>query len=489
MGLGAVLRAGPWLRPNAFFGVLEYDDGVYYGAARALLDGLVPYRDFTVVHPPLTWVLLLPAALTGRLVGDPIGMAAARVEVLLAECLNIVLVYLLARAAVPESAAGRRQAGGLIAAGLYAVAPGAVIAGHTVLLEPLSTLPALAGMWLLLCRPLTSRAAFGGGALLAAALSVKLFAGVYIVVATAWLLVIARRRLVAFGGGFAAANAAIVGPYLVAAGPSRVWRDVVTTQLMRPTGSGASGQRLRSIAGLGQLSVGAAVALAVVLGLAGLLVVVSVRRGPRQDTAAVWVWIGLAALTAVAFLQSPTYYEHYGAFLAAPAAVAVGSCVALAGFVVALAALALLGLAVTASARSVVSSAGQPSLASAAAVVPRSACVYSDSVSLLIAADRFTVPDRRCPGWIDGRGQNLMWSIDAPSDPHFYPHGFIVDQRWQQQTLAQLRAADFLLVRSDPTRMAEWGPPLRSYVAAHFRRVWAAPGRTSTVELWQRPPR
>lgn len=472
VALGAALRAWPWLRPNAFFGVLEYDDGVYYGAARALLGGLLPYRDFTVVHPPLTWVLLLPAALTGRLAGDPVGMAVARGEVLLADCLNIVLVYLLARGRI----------GGLIAAGLYAVAPGAVIAGHTVLLEPLSTLPALAGMWLLLRRQLTTRAAIGGGGLLAAALSVKVFAVVYAIVAAVWIMVVARRRFVAFAGGFVAALGAIIGPFLVFAHPARVWRDVVTTQLTRPAASGVTGQRVRSIAGLGVLPVGAAVAVAVVLGVAFLLVAV-LRGGP--DVAVVRVWIGLTALTAAAFLQSPSYYDHYAAFLAAPAAVAVGSCVELAfasgraaGGGVALAALVISGLALTGSVRSVVSSAGQPALAAVATVVPRSACVYSDSVSLLVAADRFRVPDRRCPGWIDGRGQHMVWSTG----------GFVVDQRWQQQTLTQLRAADFLLVRSDPTRMAEWGASLRGYVSANFRRVWGPQGRASAVELWQRPP-
>ena len=58
---------------NNFTGVLEYDDGVYYGAAKFLLHGLMPYRDFTIVHPPAICVLLLPFAAIGNWLGDPRG--------------------------------------------------------------------------------------------------------------------------------------------------------------------------------------------------------------------------------------------------------------------------------------------------------------------------------------------------------------------------------------------------------------------------------
>src|SRR5207248_415859 len=78
---------------------------------------------------------------------------------------------------------------------LYAVAPGAVAAGDTVLLEPMTTVFALVGMLCLLRRPPAARAAAAGGACLAAALAVKLFAGVYVLVAAGWLLQTARERL------------------------------------------------------------------------------------------------------------------------------------------------------------------------------------------------------------------------------------------------------------------------------------------------------
>ena len=97
MLVGLALRIAPWLRANGFLGVQEYDDGVYYGAAKALLHGLLPYRDFTIVHPPGSTVLLLPFAALGSVFGDPVGLASARVAVAVLAVANIVLVHRLAQ--------------------------------------------------------------------------------------------------------------------------------------------------------------------------------------------------------------------------------------------------------------------------------------------------------------------------------------------------------------------------------------------------------
>ncbi len=46
----------------------EYDDGVYFGASIQLAHGILPYRDFAFIQPPLITVWLLPlAALTSWL--------------------------------------------------------------------------------------------------------------------------------------------------------------------------------------------------------------------------------------------------------------------------------------------------------------------------------------------------------------------------------------------------------------------------------------
>ena len=65
--VGVALRTLVWWPSHNLFGVLEYDDGVYYAAARLLLDSYLPYSDFSIVHPPgVSIVLELPAAVFGN---------------------------------------------------------------------------------------------------------------------------------------------------------------------------------------------------------------------------------------------------------------------------------------------------------------------------------------------------------------------------------------------------------------------------------------
>jgi hypothetical protein len=47
-----VFRLVPVLRGGGLFGLGNYDDGVYYAAGNGLAHGLLPYRDFLLLHPP-----------------------------------------------------------------------------------------------------------------------------------------------------------------------------------------------------------------------------------------------------------------------------------------------------------------------------------------------------------------------------------------------------------------------------------------------------
>jgi alpha-1,2-mannosyltransferase len=490
--VAAALRAAPWFKPHVFTGVMEYDDGVYYAASRALLHGLVPYRDFTIVHPPLATLLFAPAAAIGAVAGDPAGLAVARVEVLLAECVNVWLVYRLTLA-LTQRVDVRRAWPAFVAAGIYAVAPGAVTAGHTALLEPMTTLFALLAMGWLLRQPLTTRAAVAGGASLAAALGVKLFAGVYVVVAAGWLLATARDRMLPAALGFAGALAIIFVPVIGWAGPRVMWRDLVASQLMRPADGGLGTlSRLRSLFGVGVAPAVTGAALLALCTAAIVAAVVEIRRRRAPLSPQLWVWAAIAVLSAVSFLRSPSYFDHYAGFFAAPFAITVGAALVTATvsrrLVLAMVSASVAGLVVVNAFGAVRGDSrwqASPSFQPVADDVPRGACVYTDAVSLLVAADRLRLPDRRCPGWLDGRGQNLVWSIGRRHRDDFYPRGFRLDRRWQVQTLDQVEAASYLLVRSDPRQMPEWTDVIRAYAADHFRQVWAGSGRIP-AQLWVR---
>ncbi len=65
-------------------GTVEYDDGVYLGAALRLLHGAMPYKDYAFVQPPGIVVVALPGArrrladVAGRRAGGGPGAQRAR---------------------------------------------------------------------------------------------------------------------------------------------------------------------------------------------------------------------------------------------------------------------------------------------------------------------------------------------------------------------------------------------------------------------------
>ncbi|HWY01448.1 MAG TPA: glycosyltransferase family 39 protein, partial [Mycobacterium sp.] len=301
--VGVALRTLVWWPSHNLFGVLEYDDGVYYAAARLLLDGYLPYSDFSIVHPPGVSLVLLPAAVFGYFLGDPIGMVAGRVEMQLVVALNIVLVYRLA-ALFPGDRVTRSRRG-LVAAALYAVMPNAIVAGQTILLEPLATCACLTAVWFLLRHDQPTRFDLVTcGMFLVVGVSLKLFALSYVVAVVGYLLWTHRPRwLLPLAGGGLLAMAVVIAPFVVSA-PARAWHDVVGTQLSRarnpvvPDGL----DRVVNMVGLADITIPLA------LVLIALLAVISFRRFDPQ----VGLWVSVLVITALAFATSPTYFTHYG---------------------------------------------------------------------------------------------------------------------------------------------------------------------------------
>ena len=113
IGLAFLIRLVPVLRGGGLYSLIDYDDGVYFGSAVALVHGRIPYRDFLLLHPPGILYVLVPFAALGGIVGDATAFAAARFGFMVLGALNTGLVVLLA------SRLGRRAA--VFAGLLYAV--------------------------------------------------------------------------------------------------------------------------------------------------------------------------------------------------------------------------------------------------------------------------------------------------------------------------------------------------------------------------------
>ncbi|MFL6047751.1 MAG: hypothetical protein ACJ72M_21905, partial [Propionibacteriaceae bacterium] len=198
-----LFRLIPVLRGGGLFGLGNYDDAVYYAAGTGIAHGLLPYRDFLLLHPPGVPLLLTPFALVAQLTSDSYGFAAARIAWMLLGALNAVLIWKVLRPMGLISA--------LLGALSYAVFYPAVYADHTTLLESPATTALLIAI--LLLEPLSNAGnlsrprGFAAGAVLGLTVAIKIWGVVTVVIVLGWLLIIRRFRAalqVAIGCGASA---------------------------------------------------------------------------------------------------------------------------------------------------------------------------------------------------------------------------------------------------------------------------------------------
>lgn len=71
-------RLIPLLRGGGLHAIGNYDDGIHYAAAMGLVHGLLPYRDFLLLHPPDVPLLLVPFSWLAEVLGEPDAMVVAR---------------------------------------------------------------------------------------------------------------------------------------------------------------------------------------------------------------------------------------------------------------------------------------------------------------------------------------------------------------------------------------------------------------------------
>ena len=385
--LAFLVRLVPVLLGGGLHSYGRYDDGVYYAAADALTFGRVPYRDFVLLHPPGLPLVLTPFAALGRLTTDGTGLAIGRLFFMGVGAANAVLVTLLARRWSMRTA---------IAAGVfYACWYPAVYSEQSTILEPLGTTAVLVALLLLLKRkqPTTLVSELVAGAVLGLSASLKIWYvatwGFFVL----WQL-IERRPAAALriAGAGVAALSVVVLPFAILA-RGRMFRMVVTDQLLRPPASREGITRLTSMFGVRELGAGnGALALAAAsLVIALLVVAAAICVRDREGR----VLVALLSVTIVVLLLSPPYFRHYAALCAAPVALvfAIGigklhvtqaEAVATRAFVVFIAVALASGIRIV----SVPEGTTFPGSAFAAAAPP--GCVTSDDPTALIEMDRLS---------------------------------------------------------------------------------------------------
>jgi hypothetical protein len=321
-----IIRGLPVLRGGGLDGHLGYDDGVYFAAAVALVHGVLPYRDFLLLHPPGIAILLSPFALLAGLTDDATGFGAARLAFMAVGAVNAGLVTVLA------GRYGRRA--GLLSGILYAVWYSAARAERTtILIGPQATLTLLAVL-LLVSRPtLRARGTAAAGMALGLTLSIQVWAMVPLAIVTVALLVgwlevegDPRRSVLSLLGAAAGAVAAVCLPFFLSA-PGPFVRYVLIDQLARPDQGIPILVRLRVLEGLAEAGgsrldlVNVAVVVMAMVGVAAVALVA--RRVPAAR-----LWCALVVVEVGYVLVSPNFYTHYSGWLAPAAAIVLGTAAA-----------------------------------------------------------------------------------------------------------------------------------------------------------------
>ncbi|MCU1491464.1 MAG: hypothetical protein JWM85_2869 [Acidimicrobiaceae bacterium] len=501
--LGAGLAAYNLTRPEGLHGVVQYDDGVYYGSALRLVAGVLPYRSYVFVQPPGISLLMAPVALLTHGAGAAEGLAVARVITAVVVGLNALLVAQLLRHRGLAASLG----GGIA----LAVFPGAFFADRTLLLEPYLVLLCLVAARLAfrsgqLARPGRLIAA---GAFMGFAGTVKTWA---ILPAVALALCAAfpnpdrsnggvRRGLFPVLAGTVGGFAVTCEPFIAVA-PAAFWREVVTSQLVRSHGTASLASRLPVLAGavgIEHVNVSLRQGEAIALVLAAVLVAGSALPAfaGRGDRLEVFALLG-AAVSLAAVTVSSEFYNHYAYFPAAFCALVLGYALGRGAELAALGATAVIwGRAARGSARAggvrlagalvlgaatvfglvrllpseshfdanKSASTRDPGLAIDLAV-PRSACTISDAAVLLVAANRMSGSHGGCPQFIDATGE---WLVVSPKHPALGcgpvdPSLVAIWSKWLSQ-------ASFFVQSGTAANRIPWTTGLRAQLHREFERV------------------
>ena len=499
-------------------GTVEYDDGVYLGAAMRLLHGAMPYKDYALVQPPGIIVIALPAGLIGSLTSQATGLAVAR-----------VLSVLASTACVPLAGRLVRHRGVITCAvttGLLAVYPADVLAARTLLLEP----------WMNLLCLLAATAAFRegrlaspkwlalAGAAFGCAVAVKFWAAAPAAVLLAACL-IARPpagtsrggRAGALLGGAVGGFAVLAGPFALAS-PSAFIHQTLLYQVSRVGSYSPLSLRLAHLTGLtgmlarnGKLAVpgttghtlfsmGAEASTRTVAvgwpayaaAAAGIAVIAAgYLARVRERSALEWFALATAVLATAAIMYYSAFFYHYPDFpapwLAIAAGTAVGSlaCLIRGGeararaarrAIGALAAVVILAVAV-AEARELAPAQVPASPPRAAALVPKGSCLVADQVSFAIAANRFAAPGPGCPDVVDSLATTLAFSGGVSPQGGAGQGGRAGQGRrvvagWEA-IFGQTR---YVWLSGGVAARIPWTPALQSWFASHFRLLAAFPG-------------
>lgn len=385
---------------------------------------------------------------------------------------------------------------------LLALHPSTVTATHNVVLDPWMLFFALAG-WIAAFGGdgrLSSRSRTVGGALLLGlAVSIKLWALLFLLPVMV-VAVVARRRVgfVEIAGASALSFTAVSG-WIVAAAPVEFVRFVLFSQIGRP-GDGVwqlgLAERITLTMGLGDYpfrsgTSDATSILLVVVAVAAVIVMLCVTQLRSTD----FVVVGTFALSAVAFSVSKDFYRPYAYIASVPLVLLVGTAFGLAirplrqrfglsafernaitgGAMVVIGVLCI-GIvshnAQFASNYILYSVKDTSSLISRS--IPAGSCVIFVEAGPLIAADRFIADDPNCPQIIDPFGSLLALNDKRIGQPFTQE----ICDLWT----GALDRADFVTTAGERSSWIAYCPA----VTERFSKDFRVKAKDQEIWIWER---
>lgn len=206
--------------------ISDMDEGTYYYAGKLFAQGLMPYRDFLLGHPPL--IVLLTGAWQWLFGSE---LMPARIAYLLLTLASTIPLYLIGRTL------GRSSLAGLLSVATY-MAGILLLAnmGRTIRLEPVVNGFLIAGFACYVLRPDSLRVRPVLGALFAAAMLVKVVAvipiGLLVLGDLLWRR--SERRFVRSWALAAGGAVVVTAPMLPLMGQPGFVDDVLRSQFARP---------------------------------------------------------------------------------------------------------------------------------------------------------------------------------------------------------------------------------------------------------------
>lgn len=482
--LGIIMATLPVFTHLGSLGAWGYDTGVYLGASIRLVHGVLPYRDFALMHPPGIALLLSPASALAPLIGTSSVLVLARVLTIATMGLNCLMVARLLRS--------RGQLASLVGGCFLALYSDGAASDTVVMLEPFLVAFTLASLLVLTSdgAVVSGRRVTWAGVLMGIAGVIKIWAVFPFAVVTLALLWRHRSDARRFALGAGAVATVVCLPFVVAA-PRAFFTDVIQSQLQRTNGDAPSTgwayrmndmlhMAFRPFVTIPGSGVVAAVLLALAVGTA--------LRHRRSDLTFLDAVVVLSLVAVVAsLLHASEFYPYYSYFPVTLGALAVGSLVGLVNRTVterfpprrgahrrlrrgAMAVTLVTIAACFASSclkfdRFYTTLRGlTPSGVALAAAIPQGACVTSNVAAYLLLANRFTPHTRACPAVVDPFG---LWLAKAPRFPEPSPAELVpqVSEAWR----TTFDRSQYVLIDPQRNFLIPWTPRLETWFHDRFR--------------------